>query len=75
MTDASYPTGLALTRFAKSARAKPREASLPLPAPQPFSAPVLIGDCATPLAGETLLSLLWRRLERGAEGEDPSDRL
>ena len=33
-----------------------------LPAPVPFSAPVLIGDCATPLAGETVLSLLWRRL-------------
>ena len=70
MTDTFYPTG-----FAIQSKAKQREASLHLPAPQPFSAPVLIGDCATPLAGETLLSLLWRRLERGAESEGPSDRL
>ena len=35
-----------------------------MPAPVPFAAPVLIGDCATPLAGETVLSLLWRRMER-----------
>ena len=34
-----------------------------LPKPQVFSAPVLIGDCATPLAGETVLSLLLRRLD------------
>lgn len=75
MTDAFYPTGFTIQSKAKRHEAKQREASLPLPAPQPFSAPVLIGDCATPLAGETLLSLLWRRLEHGAEGEDPSDRL
>jgi hypothetical protein len=34
-----------------------------LPAPMPFDAPVLIGDCISPLAGETVLSLIWRRLE------------
>lgn len=39
-------------------------ADLPLPKPQPFDAPVLIGDAATPLAGETVLSLLWKRLDR-----------
>lgn len=26
--------------------------------------PVLMADCATPLAGETLLSLLWRRWDQ-----------
>ncbi len=34
-----------------------------LPAPVPFDAPVLIGACVCPLAGETVLSLLWRRHE------------
>ena len=32
------------------------------PAPVPFDAPVLIGDAATPLAGETVLGLLMKRL-------------
>jgi len=58
MTDTFFPTGFALPSKAKWHEAKQREASLPLPAPQPFSAPVLIGDCATPLAGETLFALL-----------------
>lgn len=44
------------------ARAKP--AQVPLPAPVPFAEPVLIGDCVTPLAGETVLSLLWKRFDR-----------
>lgn len=44
------------------ARTKP--APIDLPAPVPFAAPVLIGDCVTPLAGETVLSLLWKRLDR-----------
>lgn len=35
---------------------------IPLPAPVLIATPVLIGDCATPLAGETVLSLLWKRL-------------
>ena len=43
---------------------KPKMASLPLPAPVPFGAPLLISDCISPLAGETLLSLLWKRLDR-----------
>ncbi|MFA8440957.1 hypothetical protein [Yoonia sp.] len=38
--------------------------SIPLPAPVPFGAPVLISDCVNPLAGETLLSLLWKRLDQ-----------
>ena len=44
----------------------PRERAedVALPAPVPFDAPVLIGDCVTPLAGETVLTLLWRRLTR-----------
>jgi len=37
--------------------------SLPLPQPVPFGAPVLISDCANPLGGETLLSLLWKRMD------------
>jgi hypothetical protein len=28
------------------------------------SGPVLMADCTTPLAGETLLSLLWTRWDR-----------
>ena len=44
-------------------RAQRREA-VTLPAPVPFAAPVFISDCASPLAGETVLSLLWRRLDR-----------
>jgi len=43
--------------------AKQEQPSVPLPAPVLFDAPVLIGDCANPLAGETLLSLLWKRLD------------
>lgn len=47
--------------------APPRKAAeLPLPKPVPFAAPVFIGDVATPLAGETVLSLLLRRSEGGA---------
>ncbi|WP_159453100.1 hypothetical protein [Pseudooctadecabacter jejudonensis] len=38
-----------------------KTASVPLPKPQPFGVPVLIGDCASPLAGETVLSLLMKR--------------
>lgn len=37
--------------------------SVPLPHPVPFSPPVLISDCISPLAGETLLGLLWRRMD------------
>ena len=46
-----------------------RTADVPLPKPQPFTTPVLIGDCASPLAGETVLSLLWKRLDRDRSDE------
>lgn len=46
-------------------RSRPREADLPRPAPAPFFAPVLLGDCATPLWDQTVLSLLMQRQERG----------
>ncbi|MEJ8561711.1 hypothetical protein QTO30_11095 [Yoonia sp. GPGPB17] len=38
--------------------------SIPLPTPLAFGAPVLISDCVNPLAGETLLSLLWKRMDQ-----------
>jgi hypothetical protein len=63
MTDASY-----FTTPPRVARDKP--ASMPLPAPVPFGAPVLISDCVNPLAGETLLSLLWKRMDPQANLKD-----
>ncbi|MEL6838511.1 MAG: hypothetical protein AAFP85_04425 [Pseudomonadota bacterium] len=56
MTDATHFTGVPPV-------AKQPSTDLQLPAPVPFSAPVLIGDCVTPLAGETVLSLLWKKLD------------
>ncbi len=64
MTDASF----------QGTWVKPEKEQVTLPAPVPFDAPVLIGDCATPLSGETVLSLLFRRLsnEKGdREIRDP----
>ena len=55
MTDATY-FDVTPVRSVKPAR----EGALP--APQPFAPPVFIHDCATPLAGETLLSLLMKRM-------------
>lgn len=50
--------------------ARRREATdLPRTHPVAFDAPVLIGDCVSPLAGETVLSLLWKRLD--AAPDDP----
>lgn len=63
MTDATY-----FTTPPRVARETP--ASMPLPAPVPFGAPVLISDCVNPLAGETLLSLLWKRMDPEADLED-----
>ena len=63
MTDASY-----FTTLPRVVRAKP--ASMPLPAPVPFGAPVFISDCMNPLAGETLLSLLWKRMDPEADLKD-----
>ena len=53
--------------------AVPREksAQVELPAPVPFSTPVLIADCSSPLAGETVLSLLWRKLDGSDENAQP----
>lgn len=42
---------------------KPQAVSVALPVPVPFETPILIGDCASPLCGETVLSLLWKRLD------------
>ena len=58
MTDASYHGGWDHSQTARDVE---------LPAPQPFGAPVLIGDCATPLGGETVLALLLRRLDHPKE--------
>lgn len=65
MSDASFPNWPA-RRWAGPKIASARQAQTTLPKPVPFSAPVLIGDCVTPLAGETVLSLLWKRSERDA---------
>ncbi len=56
MTDATDFTALP-----RVTREKPP--SVPLPAPVVAGAPVLISDCVNPLAGETLLSLLWKRMD------------
>ncbi len=50
--------------------AKTDPASMPLPAPVLFGAPVLISDCVSPLAGETLLSLIWKRLDAQSDFND-----
>ena len=44
-------------------RVQPTRTAAPLPKPVAFDAPVLIGDCVTPLSGETVLSLLWKRMD------------
>lgn len=60
MTDATY--------FASGqAPAQDQGAQVHLPRPQPFSTPVLMADAITPLAGETVLSLLWKRLEKSGD--------
>lgn len=56
MTDTTDLTGIAHVTPSKPA-------SMPLPAPVPFGLPVLVSDCVTPLAGETLLGLLWKRID------------
>ena len=64
MTDASYhPSYLRDRAEADSVR---------LPAPQPLGVPVFLHDCVTPLGGETVLSLLMKRMmaERQAPDQD-----
>lgn len=41
-----------------------KKPSVPLPRPQPFGGSVFISDCITPLCGETVLSLLLKRMAR-----------
>lgn len=66
MTDASWTD-------IPSRAAPRREAAARLPAPQPFGAPVLIGDVATPLAGETVLGLLMKRMAGLPDEDGPDD--
>ncbi len=62
MNEAILPTGGLLPTTAKQ-----RVPSVALPKPQPLGAPVLIADAVTPLAGETLLSLLMKRMQAQAD--------
>ncbi|NNE51471.1 MAG: hypothetical protein HKN30_03615 [Sulfitobacter sp.] len=60
MTDATY-----LDHHYARAAARQQEDMVHLPTPQAFAAPVFIHDCVTPLAGETVLSLLMKRMMAG----------
>ena len=64
MTDASFD-GAYL-------RDRPKAETIRLPAPQPIGVPVFVHDCVTPLGGETVLSLLMKRLaaEKDAPDQD-----
>lgn len=62
MTDATDFSGIPRV-------AKQPAPSMPLPAPVPFGAPVLISDCVNPLAGETLLSLLWKKMDQSPDAD------
>ena len=46
---------------------KTRATEVPQPGCVPFAMPVLMSDAITPLAGETVLSLLWKRLEASSD--------
>lgn len=56
MTDASYDESYL--------RQQPKAEAVPvrLPKPQPLGVPVFVHDCVTPLGGETVLSLLMKRM-------------
>lgn len=45
-----------------------------LPPPDPVVAPVFIYDCVTPWGGETLLSLLMKRMMQRADGPSGGDQ-
>lgn len=45
-----------------------------LPKPVPFGAPVFMMDAVTPLAGETVLSLLMKRMARDAQDDEQTPR-
>ncbi len=61
MTDATI-SGVPLV--GRAPRTAARE--ITLPKPQSFGAPVFMMDAVTPLAGETVLSLLWKKMARDA---------
>ncbi|QQA42617.1 hypothetical protein [Pelagovum pacificum] len=63
MSDATWTSFPAVPRTKTAQRAE----DVTLPKPEPFGAPVLIGDVASPLAGETVLSLLMRRMMRDGD--------
>jgi hypothetical protein len=58
MTDASVDTV-----FLRAVPSTPDRATT-RPERSPYAGPVFISDCITPLGGETLLSLMWKRLDR-----------
>ena len=55
-------------RFGLPKVAQPK-ADIELPKPQPFGAPMFIADAVTPLAGETVLSLLMKRMAAEADAD------
>ncbi|WP_432817338.1 hypothetical protein [Sulfitobacter sp. JB4-11] len=65
MTDAAYSD---IPRISRA----PRQRIGRLPKPQPLGVPVLISDCVTPLGGETLLSLLMKRMMQGDDDDQRS---
>ncbi|MEW9918219.1 hypothetical protein AB2B41_01270 [Marimonas sp. MJW-29] len=66
MTDAAYIAGF-------RAGSKAEAEALPMPPPRPFDGPVFIPDCIIPAGGETLLSLLMKKMMQ--ESEAPDDRV
>ena len=63
MTDATY--------FGNAATVpRVRTQDMPRPEPRRCTAPVFVYDCVTPLGGETLLSLLMKRMMKEAEVPD-----
>lgn len=55
MTDATWIDPQYLSRRASAE-------TTPLPKPQPYASPIFIQDCVTPIAGETLLSIMMKRM-------------
>ena len=55
-------TAWTVTHFPAVASRRDADRSVNLPKPHPFCAPVHISDCVTPLGGETVLSLLMKRM-------------
>ncbi|PRY81705.1 hypothetical protein [Marivita geojedonensis] len=55
-----------MTTFVPTAQdfARPKDRAADTVRPPGKGGPVLMADCVTPVAGETLLSLLWKRWDR-----------